>query len=450
VKGATFSVDGKESTELLMSNAERLIQMYTKKRTSILNPKQIMRNIKEAKGPMEAVKSFAESINPFLAISDFSEVVDRSYKIGFYKFLTNKGYTPTDAANYTKRLIGNPDPTYGGSGRVGIGVVLDFFNPTAQGNAKLLFLASKGTKNKTDVAVRTLRLMTNPLIVIGVMLPWFFKRVLNDDDDQSEFKQKRWMILSHNGMEFSLPKDNLMQLQHAMIWGALDTTYFAMKKQGDAAKRSFEDFVKTMIGASGLTVDNVNILGETLFELTMNKDSFTGQPVYSADASPDIRNTQIMSFIFNKFYGGVVPTKKTFGFVSGKSGVREKVTKNQELIEFKTAKANLAVMMEDLIRSEKTPSNKRLEDINKNFPELRGEVLKVVAMGKIKQEIYSKAKDNKALKDYAMNSLDLISRYGIRGNKELVKMIDKAKADPSLSPEDKQTIMKYIGIFGSN
>lgn len=449
VKGATFSPDGKEASELLQSNAERLIKMYTHKRSSIMNPKQLAENLKNSKNISEAVKSFAEVINPFLAISDFGEVVDRSYKIAFYKFLTKKGMSPEDAAVYAKRLAGNPDPTYGGSGRVGIGVVLDFFNPTAQGNAKALFLASRGTKSKTDVAIRSWRLMTHPLVILAVVLPWYMKRIRGDDDDEdpSEFKQKRWMIFSWNGKEFSLPKDNLMQLQHALIWNALDTFYYGIKKKGDAAVRSFEDLIKTMIGSTGMSPDNMNVVAETIFELQTNKDTFTGQEVYNKDASPDIRNTQIMKFIFNKFYSGVIPTKKTFGFISGKSGVREDVTLDQDLMEYKTAKANITVMTQQMIRDDKTPSEKRLNSIYEKYPDLRGDIIKLKSIGMMKRELNNKAKDNKVMKDYAMNILDLFGRYGVAGNKKIKDMFEKAKSDPALTPEDRSMMRRYIGIF---
>lgn len=449
VKGATFSPDGKEASELLQSNAERLIKMYTHKRSSIMNPKQLAENLKNSKNISEAVKSFAEVINPFLAISDFGEVVDRSYKIAFYKFLTKKGMSPEDAAVYAKRLAGNPDPTYGGSGRVGIGVVLDFFNPTAQGNAKALFLASKGTKSKTDVAIRSWRLMTHPLVILAVVLPWYMKRIRGDDDDEdpSEFKQKRWMIFSWNGKEFSLPKDNLMQLQHALIWNALDTFYYGIRKKGDAAVRSFEDLIKTMIGSTGMSPDNMNVVAETIFELQTNKDTFTGQEVYNKDASPDIRNTQIMKFIFNKFYSGVIPTKKTFGFISGKSGVREDVTLDQDLMEYKTAKANITVMTQQMIRDDKTPSEKRLNSIYEKYPDLRGDIIKLKSIGMMKRELNNKAKDNKVMKDYAMNILDLFGRYGVAGNKKIKDIFEKAKSDPALTPEDRSMMRRYIGIF---
>jgi len=453
VKGATFSPDGKEATELLQSNAERLIKMYTHKRSSVFNPKQLAENLKNSENVIDAVKSFSEVVNPFLAISDFGEVVDRSYKIAFYKFLTKKGMSPEDAAVYAKRLAGNPDPTYGGSGRVGIGVVLDFFNPTAQGNAKALFLASKGTKSKTDVAIRSWRIMTHPLVILAVVLPWYMKRLHGDDDDEdpSEFKQKRWMIFSWNGKEFSLPKDNLMQLQHALIWNALDTFYYGIKKKGDAAIRSFEDLIKTMIGSTGMTPDNLNVVAETIFELQTNKDTFTGQEVYNKDASPGIRNNQIMGFIFNKFYSGVIPTKKTFGFISGKSGVREDVTLDQDLIEFKTAKANISVMTQDMIRNDIEPSEKRLNSIYEKYPDLRGDIIKLKSIGMMKRELNNKAKDNKVMKDYAMNILDLFGRYGITGNQKIKQTFEKAQNDPALSPEDRSMMRRYIGIFyGSN
>lgn len=453
-----FALDEAEMNQILSQRTEEILNrsgnmMNNIKRKKIdwksMTPKQIL---------VEAVKL------PFLKYGEFmtavNEINENATKLAFYKTLKDKGFAPEDAAIYTRRMAGTPDPTYGGKARLAFGTIFGFFNPTVQGNMRLVHAFTKGHKNLKPADRAKLygqmagRVLTQPEIVLGTVLAWALKNLWDDDPEKnpmasvSDAALERYFVIPAFGKEIRIPRGQMNQILHKITWEFLDTTYSAIKGKPNESAKNMKQFVGSVFMMSGASWENLTPVLKVLTEAITNRD-WKGKEIYDPNNSEFVKSQKIFKHIFKGTFGAPVPKDLTLGFVSDFTGDTERfekrITKKYDL-QFKTAKADMMTEMDNIYKG-KNVNPERLKRLAANDPMLLTMAEKAIGLSMKRKDVMEQMK-NRRVSAYAREISNIIKgTEGIQGTKELQTIIKEARN--VLTPEQFQAVNEYIGLFSN-
>jgi len=456
------TADGKTEVyrEYLKSNAQKILDSKFNKPGFKLEGL----NIAEMKNAKEATLAIAKAIirnskkgtvTYAKGIEYANEFIDKTVKMTAFNFLTTElKMDPKDAAIYVKRLIGNPDNTYGGIGRGTLGILLEFFNPTANGFTRQMNLLTNGNLGKglkTFARKKVMRLLTNPVIVIGTIIPWLH---VNFGDDDDEYKNISKDQLKKNVMipflnKLGLAKDQGTQFTHQLVTKFLDMSYSLAKLKGGDATGDMMAMIGSIFENMGLSLDTLNSLVKTSYDFSVNNDR-NGNPIYEKFAAPDILIDKFIGYSYNNLLGSAVPKLKTLSPFKESAGITERIQReNKQTLQLN---AHIRSKVNDYLFHGGNVSLEKLYKMAGNDTSALKIVIKAQAIGKEKKGLVETLKKDQRLSQYARAINDVIGgKYTdeVKIN-SLEKIMSRARRDFKGQPDRYQKIFEYRGFMNAN
>ncbi len=451
-----FALDEAEMNNALSASTEKILA----------NAGVVLNQMKQkSPGARTAADTIIGGIKaPFLKygelMTNINEVNENAVKLAFYKTLKDKGFSPGDAAVYTRRFAGTPDPTYGGKARLLYGTFLGFFNPTVQGNMRLVHALTRGSSKLSAldkgrfIAGKAFNMALQPEVVVGTILLWALKRLGDDDPEKnpmasvSDATLERYFVLPAFGREIRIPRGQMNQIVHKVTWEVLDGMLHAAKGQGNEAMKDLKAFLGSIFMMSGASFENMTPVLKTLFEAYSNRD-WKGNELYDRDNSEHIKSMKIAKHIFRNTFGAPVPKDWFMGFVSEPTGDRERfqnrrINKSKTGLTFETAKADMMTEIAKIYEG-KDINPDRLKKLAKTDPELITIAQKAIALASNRKDLVSALKSKRAAA-YAREITNIIKgNEGLQGLRELADIKNEAKK--LLSETEFKALSEYIGIF---